>query len=46
MSEDVQVALVGCGRISQTHFDAINDVEGVRLVAVCDAIEKRARDAG
>ena len=46
MSEDVQVALVGCGRISQTHFDAINDVEGVRLVAVCDTIEKRARDAG
>ena len=46
MSEDIRVALVGCGRISQTHFEAIREVEGVRLVAVCDSVEARARGAG
>jgi UDP-N-acetyl-2-amino-2-deoxyglucuronate dehydrogenase len=46
MSADIRVALLGCGRISQTHFDAIREVEGVELVAVCDAIESRAREAG
>jgi UDP-N-acetyl-2-amino-2-deoxyglucuronate dehydrogenase len=37
---------VGCGRISHTHFDAIRDIEGLELAAVCDVIEPRARDAG
>ena len=46
MSEDIRVALIGCGRISQTHFEAIREVEGVRLVAVCDSVEARAREAG
>jgi len=46
MSDDIRVALVGCGRISQTHFGAIREVDGVELVAVCDLIEQRARDAG
>jgi UDP-N-acetyl-2-amino-2-deoxyglucuronate dehydrogenase len=40
------LALVGCGRISQTHFDAVREVEGIALVAVCDTVEQRARDAG
>lgn len=42
----IRVALVGCGRISHTHFDAIRDIEGLELAAVCDVIEPRARDAG
>jgi UDP-N-acetyl-2-amino-2-deoxyglucuronate dehydrogenase len=32
----IQVALVGCGRISQVHVDAIVQTEGIQLVAVCD----------
>jgi UDP-N-acetyl-2-amino-2-deoxyglucuronate dehydrogenase len=40
------VALVGCGRISKNHFDAIAKLEGVRLSAVCDVVEARARSAG
>jgi UDP-N-acetyl-2-amino-2-deoxyglucuronate dehydrogenase len=40
------IALVGCGRISKNHFDAIAKVEGVRLSAVCDSDEARARAAG
>jgi UDP-N-acetyl-2-amino-2-deoxyglucuronate dehydrogenase len=46
MSGLVRVALLGCGRISQTHFDAIRDVDDLELAAVCDTIEERAREAG
>jgi len=42
----LRLALVGCGRISQTHFEAIRNVEGIELVAVCDVLEDRARAAG
>ena len=42
----VRIALVGCGRISQNHFDAIRKVEGLRLVAVCDEQGSRAEAAG
>jgi UDP-N-acetyl-2-amino-2-deoxyglucuronate dehydrogenase len=43
---DVRIALVGCGRISQNHFAAIGAIEGLRLTAVCDSVEERAREAG
>ncbi len=41
-----KVALVGCGRISGNHFDAISAVDGLALSAVCDIVESRARTAG
>jgi UDP-N-acetyl-2-amino-2-deoxyglucuronate dehydrogenase len=44
--KNFRVALVGCGRISANHFDAIAKVDGLELVAVCDIIEDRARAAG
>lgn len=44
--DEFRVALVGCGRIARNHFDAIRETEGVRLVAVCDSVESRAREAG
>jgi UDP-N-acetyl-2-amino-2-deoxyglucuronate dehydrogenase len=37
------VALVGCGRISGNHVDAIARIDGLELVAACDVIEERAR---
>jgi UDP-N-acetyl-2-amino-2-deoxyglucuronate dehydrogenase len=43
---DVRVALVGCGRISRNHFDAIARVEGLRLVAVADSDRARATAVG
>jgi UDP-N-acetyl-2-amino-2-deoxyglucuronate dehydrogenase len=43
---DVRVALVGCGRISKNHFDAIERVSGLRLVAVADTEIERARAVG
>ena len=46
MSDPVRVALVGCGRISQTHFQALAEIDDLELVAVCDIVEERAREAG
>ena len=40
------IALVGCGRISERHLDAIDSQPALRLVAVCDDVEERARVAG
>ena len=38
--------MVGCGRISERHFDAISEVDGFSLVAVCDEVANRAQAAG
>lgn len=46
MSDNVRVALVGCGRISRNHFDAIEHVEGIDLVGVADILPERAESAG
>ncbi len=43
---EFRVALAGCGRISRSHFDAIARVDGLRVTAVCDIVEARARAAG
>lgn len=40
------VGLIGCGRISKNHFDAISRVEGLTLSAVCDSAADRAERAG
>jgi UDP-N-acetyl-2-amino-2-deoxyglucuronate dehydrogenase len=41
-----RVGLVGCGRISKNHFDAIATVDGLDLVAVADVDVARAEAAG
>jgi UDP-N-acetyl-2-amino-2-deoxyglucuronate dehydrogenase len=41
-----RVGLIGCGRISKNHFDAIGRVDGLGLSAVCDTIVDRAERAG
>ena len=45
-AREFQIAFVGCGRISRNHFDAIRNVEGLRLSAVADSDPERARAAG
>ena len=45
-SGEFRIALVGCGRISRNHLDAIRNVDGLRLTAVGDSDEGRAREAG
>lgn len=39
-------ALVGCGRISLKHCEALAKVQGARLVAVCDLIRDKAELTG
>jgi UDP-N-acetyl-2-amino-2-deoxyglucuronate dehydrogenase len=42
-----KIALVGCGRISRNHFEAIhNNKDRLELMAVCDINEQRADEAG
>lgn len=43
---DFRVALIGCGRISKNHFDALRKIEGLSLSAVCDIVPERAEAAG
>jgi UDP-N-acetyl-2-amino-2-deoxyglucuronate dehydrogenase len=45
MSE-LKFALLGCGRISRKHVDAIQKAEGASLVAVCDTDANRAAAMG
>lgn len=40
-----KIGLVGCGRISNRHIEAIGDTEGVEIAWVCDKKEERARAA-
>ncbi|HZI40189.1 MAG TPA: Gfo/Idh/MocA family oxidoreductase [Gemmatimonadaceae bacterium] len=42
---EFKVALVGCGRISRNHFEALHKIEGLTLTAVCDIVPDRARAA-
>jgi UDP-N-acetyl-2-amino-2-deoxyglucuronate dehydrogenase len=46
MSTPIRIALVGCGRISASHFEALARVDGLVLSAVCDSLEARAKGAG
>jgi UDP-N-acetyl-2-amino-2-deoxyglucuronate dehydrogenase len=41
-----RIALVGCGRISKNHFEAIDQIDGLELVAVSDTDAERAKQAG
>lgn len=38
-------ALVGCGRISTKHIEALAEIPEARLVAVCDIVEEKAKIA-
>ena len=42
-SADVNVGLVGCGRIAGHHCDSIEDTPGAHLIAVCDLDIDKAR---
>ncbi|MFN8579838.1 MAG: Gfo/Idh/MocA family oxidoreductase [Gemmatimonadaceae bacterium] len=46
MSASFRIALIGCGRISRNHFDALAKIDGLSLTGACDVVESRARAAG
>lgn len=39
----LKVALVGCGRISKRHIEAISETEGIGITMLCDIVEERAK---
>jgi UDP-N-acetyl-2-amino-2-deoxyglucuronate dehydrogenase len=39
-----KIALVGCGRISARHIEAISDTPGLKICCVCDIREDRAKN--
>ena len=41
----IKFAIIGCGRISWNHLDAIKNAPHAELVAVCDIIEEKAKKA-
>lgn len=41
----IRIGLIGCGRISKNHFEAIAAIEDARAVACCDIITERAQIA-
>jgi UDP-N-acetyl-2-amino-2-deoxyglucuronate dehydrogenase len=41
-----KIALIGCGRISKNHLEAIDKIDGLELVAVADNDAERAKQAG
>lgn len=42
----IRLALIGCGRISKNHFEAIAKLPDLELVSVCDIVAERAEQAG
>jgi len=49
MSDYMNIALIGCGRISSVHLESIKTLEKegkAKLVAVCDIVEERAKTKG
>ena len=41
----IRIAVVGCGRISVNHFDALSKLPEAKLVAVCDTVKERSDEA-
>lgn len=41
----IRFAVLGCGRISSVHLDAIAKAPNAELAAVCDVVEERAKKA-
>jgi predicted dehydrogenase len=38
----LKFALIGCGRVSHCHADALKKIDGAELIAVCDLVEEKA----
>jgi UDP-N-acetyl-2-amino-2-deoxyglucuronate dehydrogenase len=45
-AQEKKIALIGCGRISKRHIEAIADTPGVEVAMVCDTDEAKAKATG
>ncbi len=43
MKKELNLAIIGCGRVAFHHAEMLKGVEGLRLVASCDLIEEKAK---
>lgn len=41
----INIAIVGCGRISKNHFEAIKAIDEFNIVGCCDIVKERAKSA-
>jgi UDP-N-acetyl-2-amino-2-deoxyglucuronate dehydrogenase len=41
----IRLGLIGCGRISKNHFEAVAQIPEAEYVAVADIVEKKSREA-
>ena len=41
---NIKFGLIGCGRISAKHFEAIAQIENAEIISCCDIIEKKATE--
>lgn len=41
----MNIGLIGCGRISKNHFEAIKEIRNARILACCDILQDRAKGA-
>jgi len=39
----IRFGLIGCGRVSRKHIDAIKKIPGAEIVSVCDIVEEKAK---
>lgn len=42
----IKIGFIGVGGVAQPHLNTLNEMEGVRVGAVCDAFEDRAKEVG
>ncbi len=42
---NIKFGLIGCGRISAKHFEAIAQIKNAEIICCCDIIEKKAKEA-
>ena len=39
--ETIKIGIIGCGRISKNHFDAVSQIPEAEFIAACDVIDSR-----
>ncbi|OGH56376.1 MAG: hypothetical protein A3G34_01645 [Candidatus Lindowbacteria bacterium RIFCSPLOWO2_12_FULL_62_27] len=43
MTDSIRIGMIGCGRIAQTHFEALDLISECKVAGVCDTEEARAK---